>query len=328
MMEWRVSGELLVMVILGGAGRPEGAVAGALGVVAAEEAAGGAVRALAADLRPAGHSAGALAVARRGVRLSRGSGAARVCGAHSARLQVTRDVSLTVGAGELHALIGPNGAGKTSLLAQIAGTLRPDAGAVLLEGGDVTRLAPHLRARRRPRAHVSGVRARPRPVGARERRAGGAGRGRPGRCTCWRARIPTSGWTRPARAALAEVGLARCDTPARAHSHGERRAVEIACALAAAPRCLLLDEPLAGLGPAEAAAIVALLARLKGRLAMLLVEHDMDAVFALADRVSVLVEGRIVATGSPAAVRADPVGAGRLSRDACARRRHGRGCGR
>ena len=111
----------------------------------------------------------------------------------------------------------------------------------------------------------------------------------------------------PARAALEEVGLAgRAETPAGSLSHGERRALELAMVLASRPRLLLLDEPMAGMGTAESAEMIALLARLKGRFGVLLVEHDMDAVFALADRITVLVYGRVIATGAPEAIRADP----------------------
>ncbi len=221
-------------------------------------------------------------------------------------LVVTRDVSLTVQPGELHALIGPNGAGKSSLLAQVAGTLRADAGHVLLDGRDITRAPPHRRA-------LAGL-ARTFQVSALG--AGLSGLENAALAVQARSRHPLHPLRRahpdpaleaPARAALAAVGLAaRADAPVRDLSHGERRALEIACALAAAPRCLLLDEPLAGLGPIEAAGIVALLGGLKGRVATLLVEHDMVAVFALADRVSVLVEGRVAASGPPERVRSDP----------------------
>jgi branched-chain amino acid transport system ATP-binding protein len=221
-------------------------------------------------------------------------------------LAVTRDVSLDLRAGEVHALIGPNGAGKSSLIAQLAGTLLPDAGRVRLEGNDITRLAPHARARRglartfQISAVVGGLTAlanvalavqahSPRPL-APFRRADG-----------------DAALEGPARAALAEVGLdARADVAAEALAYGERRALEIACALALSPRVLLLDEPLAGMGHAEGRRIVSLLGGLRGRCAMLLVEHDMDAVFTLADRLSVLVEGRLIASGPPASVRADP----------------------
>jgi branched-chain amino acid transport system ATP-binding protein len=222
-------------------------------------------------------------------------------------LRVTRDVSLSVPPGVLHALIGPNGAGKTTLLAQIAGTLRPDAGHVLLDGRDITRTPPHRRALR-GLARTFQVSALAPGLSALENVAlAMQGRARHPLHPLRRAH-PDPALDDPARAALGAVGLAaRSATPARDLSHGERRAVEIACALAVAPRCLLLDEPLAGLGPAEAAGIVALLRGLKGPISMLLVEHDMDAVFALADRISVLVEGRVVASGPPAEVRADPV---------------------
>jgi branched-chain amino acid transport system ATP-binding protein len=221
-------------------------------------------------------------------------------------LAVTRDVSLTVHHGELHALVGPNGAGKSSLLAQIAGTLHPDSGQVLLDGRDITRAAPHRRA-------LAGL-ARTFQVSALA----------PGLSVIENAALAVQARTRhplhplrraypdaaleaPAMAAIAAVGLGgRAGQPVRALSHGERRALEIACSLAASPQCLLLDEPLAGLGPAEAGGIVAMLAHLKGQIAMLLVEHDMEAVFALADRVSVLVEGAVVASGPPEVVRADP----------------------
>jgi branched-chain amino acid transport system ATP-binding protein len=111
----------------------------------------------------------------------------------------------------------------------------------------------------------------------------------------------------PALAALAEIGLERrAELPAGALSHGEKRALEIGIALATWPRLLLLDEPMAGMGPAESAGMVSLLSGLKGRFAIVLVEHDMDAVFALADRISVMVYGRVIATGAPEAIRADP----------------------
>jgi branched-chain amino acid transport system ATP-binding protein len=222
-------------------------------------------------------------------------------------LAVTRGVSLSVAPGELHALIGPNGAGKTSLIGQIMGTLRPDSGQVLLAGADITHLPAHRRARlglarsfqitALPGAlsaletvalAVQGVSAAPlRPFG----RAAG-----------------DESLNAPARAALKAVGLAdRAAVAAARLSHGEQRALELACALAMAPKCLVLDEPLAGMGHQESANIVTLLLGLKRHFAILLVEHDMDAVFALADRVSVLVAGQIIASGSPASVRADPV---------------------
>ena len=221
-------------------------------------------------------------------------------------LPVTRNVSLAVRAGEIHALIGPNGAGKSSLIGQLAGTLTPDAGRVTLDGAEVTHLPPHLRARRglartfQVSALIGGLSALENVALAVQARAR-----RP--LAPFRRAAGDAALEQPALAALAAVGLAeRAAAPAEVLAHGERRALEIACALALQPRCVLLDEPLAGMGHAEGRAIVGLLGGLKGRFAMLLVEHDMEAVFALADRVSVLVEGRLIATGPPEAVRADP----------------------
>ncbi len=205
-------------------------------------------------------------------------------------LQVTRNVSLTVAPGEIHALIGPNGAGKTTLVSQIAGTTRPDSGHILLAGRDITRLPPHRRARL-GLARSFQIIDLVDDYTALENAA-----------------LAVRDASPRARDALAAVNLApRADTPAGALSHGERRHLELAIALAAAPTLLLLDEPMAGIGHDEAAALVVLLQSLRGRFAILLVEHDMDAVFALAGRISVLVEGALIATGPPAAIRADPL---------------------
>lgn len=221
-------------------------------------------------------------------------------------LAVTSGVSLDVASGEFHALIGPNGAGKTSLIGQIMGTLTPDAGQVLLDGADITRLPPHRRARL-GLARSFQITALPGALSALETVAlsvQGISRapmrpfGRAARDEALNA---------PAREALMAVGLAeRAAVLSADLSHGEQRALELACALAMSPRCLVLDEPLAGMGHQESASIVTLLRSLKRRCAILLVEHDMDAVFALADRVSVLVAGRIIASGPPALVRTDP----------------------
>lgn len=233
-------------------------------------------------------------------------------------LRVTDNVSLDVDAAGIHALIGPNGAGKTSLIGQLAGTLAPDAGRVMLDGQNITALPSHRRARLglartfQVSALIAGFSAIENVALAVQARA----------------RHPLAPFGRatrdealnvPARVALEAVGLAgRAEVPAQALAHGERRALELACALALQPRCVLLDEPLAGMGHDEAHRIVALLRELKGRFGMLLVEHDMDAVFALADRVSVLVQGRIIASGKPENVRRDPaVQAAYLGDDAC-----------
>lgn len=220
-------------------------------------------------------------------------------------LPVTDGVSLDVRSGEVHALIGPNGAGKTTLIAQLSGALAPDAGSIRLDGVDITGQPQAARARL-GLARTFQITAVFAPLSALENVMLAA-----------QAVGPRPGWLRPdaagdaalataARAALAEVGLAdRATVPAGALAHGEQRALELAMALVQRPRLLLLDEPMAGAGREETERLVQTLRRLKGRVAMLLVEHDMGAVFALADRVSVLVAGRIIATGTPAAIRAD-----------------------
>ncbi|WP_029557660.1 ABC transporter ATP-binding protein [Xanthobacter sp. 91] len=220
-------------------------------------------------------------------------------------LHVTAGVELAVLPGEIHALIGPNGAGKTTLVGQIAGEVMPDAGTIRFDGADITRLPVHRRARLGLARAFQITSIFPRFTALEHAAlAVMAARGR-----TFRLLRPASS-DRAAReeaaGLLEEVGLgARAEVAAAALSHGEKRALELAMALAVRPRLMLLDEPMAGTGPAESAAMVALLTRLKGRCAILLVEHDMDAVFRLADRISVLVNGRIIACGTPDAVRAD-----------------------
>lgn len=218
-------------------------------------------------------------------------------------LTVTDDVTLTIPKGEFHAIIGPNGAGKTTLIHQISGTLPSDSGHVLLEGRDVTLLDMPRRVHQglvrsfQITSILPGFSALENVALAVQARVGTSFRffGRAA------AEEALNG---PARGALAEVGLThRADVRAGLLSHGEKRQLELAIALAAEPKVLLLDEPLAGTGPEESAVLIALLRRLKGRMTIILIEHDMEAVFALADRVSVLVYGRIIATGSPAEVR-------------------------
>jgi branched-chain amino acid transport system ATP-binding protein len=220
-------------------------------------------------------------------------------------LLVTDAVTLEVMPGEFFAIIGPNGAGKTTLINQICGLIAPDGGKVLLDGADVTRLPPHTRALRGlarsfqitsilPEFTVLenvalAVQAR---LGSSLRFFGSA--------------AAEAALNKPALEALAETGLAdRADEPAGHLSHGEKRALELAIALAMAPKILLLDEPMAGTGREETDRLIALLRRLKRRFSMVLVEHDMTAVFALADRISVMINGRVIATGAPEEVRAD-----------------------
>jgi branched-chain amino acid transport system ATP-binding protein len=221
-------------------------------------------------------------------------------------LVVTDGVTLDIGQGELHAVIGPNGAGKTTLINQISGLIAPTAGTISFNGKDVTALPPNERAELGLARSFQITSVLPRfstlenVALAVQARAGTSYRffGRADR-------EPTINTT--ASTALAEVGLAGREQTMAAHlSHGEKRALELAIALAMQPKLLLLDEPMAGTGHEESARLIEVLRRLKGRFSMLLVEHDMTAVFALADRISVLTYGRILASGAPDAVRTDP----------------------
>ena len=220
-------------------------------------------------------------------------------------LVATDEVSLALPAGELHAVIGPNGAGKTTLIAQLAGELMPDAGTVRFAGEDVTRLPPHARAGR-GLARSFQITSVFRDFTTLENVALAVQAYAGHSFRFWRPARAEVALREPARAILERVGLAgREEVPAAILAHGEKRALEIALALAARPRLLLLDEPTAGMGPEDTARMVRLLGSLKGELAILLIEHDMDAVFALADRITVLVYGRAIATGTPAAIRAN-----------------------
>ena len=221
-------------------------------------------------------------------------------------LQVTDGVSLEIGAGELHAVIGPNGAGKTTLINQISGLLEPNSGKIVFNGQDVTTLAPNTRAELglartfQITSVLPGFSVKENVALAVQARSGTSYKfvGRA---------ADEPALNDAAMAALTEVSLdGRADMLAAHLSHGEKRALELAIALAMQPKLLLLDEPMAGTGPEESERLIGVLQRLKGRFAMLLVEHDMNAVFALADRISVLVYGRVLASGAPAAVRADP----------------------
>jgi len=221
-------------------------------------------------------------------------------------LAVTDGITLDVRPGELHAVIGPNGAGKTTLINQISGFLMPNSGRILFNGRDITALPVHARAGLglarsfQITSILPGFSALENVALAVQAREGSSFR------FFARASAEPS-LNGPAQAALEEVGLGeRARVPAGELSHGEKRALELAIALAMAPKLLLLDEPMAGTGREETDRLVALLGRLKGRFAMILVEHDMTAVFALADRISVMIYGRILASGTPDAVRRDP----------------------
>ncbi len=221
-------------------------------------------------------------------------------------MRVTDDVTLDVMPGELHAIIGPNGAGKTTLINQVSGLLPPDAGRIVFAGEDVTAIAVDQRAQRGLARSFQITSILPRfSVLENVALAVQARRGTSFRFFGNAAQEEEL--NAPARTALEQVGLAdRADAFAGELSHGEKRALELAIALAMEPKLLLLDEPMAGTGHDETARLVAVLRALKGRFPMVLVEHDMTAVFALADRISVLIYGRILASGSPDEVRADP----------------------
>lgn len=225
---------------------------------------------------------------------------------HFGGLVATDKVSLSIREGELHAVIGPNGAGKTTLIAQLAGELRPDGGAILFDGRDVTRMPVQRRAAAglarsfQITSVFPSFSALANVALAVQAHAGHSFR-------FWKPAARDGALTGPAREALELVGLGpRADVPAELLSHGEQRQLEIAMALATRPRMLLLDEPMAGMGPAEGASMVDLLGKLKRRYTILLIEHDMDAVFALADWITVLVHGAVIATGTPDEIRSDP----------------------
>ncbi len=218
-------------------------------------------------------------------------------------VNATDNVNLDVIKGELHAIIGPNGAGKTTLISQLSGALKPDGGAVTFDGHDITGQPAHARARFgitrsfQITSLLMQMSALDNVALAVQACDGHSFRFiKPAR--------KIDHIQQQAKQALQQVGLEdRADQPAEALSHGEHRQLEIAVALASKAELMLLDEPMAGLGPEESLTMVEFLKKLKGERTILLIEHDMDAVFALADRISVLVYGKIIATGSPDEIR-------------------------
>ena len=221
-------------------------------------------------------------------------------------LVATDDVTLGIRKGETHALIGPNGAGKTTLIGQLTGELRPDAGRIVFDGRDITELSTARRARLglarsfqitsifdsfTAEGNIALA------VQATERHS----------FRFWQPAEPIARLRRPARKLIADVGLSRLgNVIASRMSHGQHRQLELGMALATHPIMLLLDEPMAGLGIEESRAMSKLLASVKGQYTILLIEHDMDAVFSLTDRISVLVGGRIVASGTADEIRNHP----------------------
>ena len=218
----------------------------------------------------------------------------------------TDDVTLDVVRGEVHALIGPNGAGKTTLIGQISGVLATEIGRILFNGADITRLPAHARvAAGLARSYqITSIFRRFSVLDnlalAVQARSGSSFR-------FWRPLVTERALFDEARSIAVDIGLGgREDAPAATLAHGEQRALEVGLALATRPQLVLLDEPMAGMGPQESRAMLALIQHLRRRVGVLLVEHDMDAVFRLADRITVLVNGRVVASGAPAAIRNDP----------------------
>ena len=220
---------------------------------------------------------------------------------------VTADaLAFDIPEGECHAIIGPNGAGKTTLISLLAGEISAQGGTISFDGADITPLRPYRRS-------LAGI-ARSFQISslfpdfsALDNVALAVQAHRGHSFHFWRNARHDERLRGPALKALARVALAdRADVRVGRLSHGEHRQLEIAIALATQPRLLLLDEPMAGMGPEESAAMLKLLRELKDTLTIVLVEHDMEAVFALADRVTVMVYGRIIACGEPAAIRNDP----------------------
>ena len=215
----------------------------------------------------------------------------------------TDHVSLDVAKGELHAIIGPNGAGKTTLISQLTGQLMPNSGTIHFAGADITRL-PAFRRSALGLARSFQITSLLPDFTASDNVALAAQAHDGHSFYFWGNARKEKHLRDAARSALKRVGLeARADVPVSELSHGEQRELELAVALATKPQLLLLDEPMAGLGTTESARMVKLLQELRREVTIVLVEHDMDAVFALADRITVLVYGRVIASDVPAAIR-------------------------
>jgi branched-chain amino acid transport system ATP-binding protein len=218
----------------------------------------------------------------------------------------TDEVTLDVKQGEVHALIGPNGAGKTTLIGQISGSLGIDRGEIRFQGRDVTRLKQHERVK-------SGL-ARSYQITSIFKRFSVldnlalAVQARSGSSfSFWHPVAKEAGLFGQARTLADQIGLSqKIDSLAATLAHGEQRALEVGLALATQPKLVLLDEPMAGMGPEESQRMISLIGRIRAQVTVLLVEHDMDAVFRLADRITVMVDGRVIATGNPESIRSDP----------------------
>jgi len=225
---------------------------------------------------------------------------------HFGGVVATDRLDLAVLEGRVHALIGPNGAGKTTLIAQICGEIAPDSGQILFAGRDITKLPGHARVALGLGRSFQITRifrsltVRDNIALAVQARSGSSMR-------FWRPVAAERALADDADAVLAELGMAAsAGLAAGSLPHADQRRLEVALALACRPRLLLLDEPLAGMGAEDAQAMIGLIAQLKQRTTILMVEHDMNAVFRLADVISVLVGGAVIASGAPQAIRDDP----------------------
>ncbi len=218
-------------------------------------------------------------------------------------LTATDQVSLEIERGEVHALIGPNGAGKTTLIAQLSGSLASDAGSLTFDQTDITRMPQHERVRHGlARSYqITSIFGKFSVLDnlalAVQARSGSS-------MSFWRSLAAETALFDEAHALAERVGLAGREAVIAGNlAHGEQRQLEVGLALATRPKLLLLDEPMAGMGPEESALMMELVEKVRADVTVLLVEHDMDAVFRLADRISVMVNGRLIATGAPEEIR-------------------------
>ncbi len=221
-------------------------------------------------------------------------------------LVAVNDVSLDLDIGEVHAVIGTNGAGKSTLINMLSGEIAPSQGSITLVGKDVSRISQARRAREGIGRSYQRTTIFPEfTVRENARLCAQAAFAKP--WMLWQSAKNCEASNSAANEALAAAGLDHlADRIAKTLSHGAKRQLEIAMCLATRPRVLLLDEPLAGMGAEETGRMLSLLEQLKKSHAILLVEHDMDAVFRIADRITVMVNGTVIATGDPASIRANP----------------------
>lgn len=328
-MSWAMSGELIVMVVLGGMGSIMGPLYGAAALLLTEEALksvtehwmlilGPAIVAMAVlgrhgiagllATRTQPHTAASAPDVAAGVRPApSASRPARLVVKNLVKryggLLATDHVSLELETGRIHVVIGPNGAGKSTLIGQLSGEIPPNSGSIEMDGRDITCMPVHLRSLAGLKRSYQITSVLPQFTALENvMLAVQAHQGHSFRF--WQPAHQQDALLKPALAALQDVGLqGHAHTPAGTLAHGQQRQLELAMVLAVQPRVLLLDEPMAGMSLAESRAMTEVLQRLRPHYAILLVEHDMEAVFSLADQISVLVYGRCIASGSPEEIR-------------------------